>query len=85
MARIFDDWPYLGRVLSILIGFGIATMCRARCSNDSCIQYKGPSVKEIDGSVYQYGVNCVQFKTKAMECPKTGKLIQVIGTKPDDD
>lgn len=74
LTRIFDDWPYLGRILSIIIGFGIAIMCRPGCRGADCFQYRGPNVKEINGAVYQYGAKCVEFDAKAIECPKNGVI-----------
>ena len=84
LTRIFEDWPYLGKLLSIVIGFGIAIMCRPACRGESCILYRGPSVKEINGSVYQYGSKCVKFDAQALDCPKIGPKMQVVGTLPTD-
>lgn len=78
LSRLLEDLPYLGTILSILIGFGIAAMCRPGCKGEACIQYRGPSVKEIDGAVFQYGSKCVEFDASPKECPKKGIVVNTI-------
>lgn len=77
------DWfkimkiPGMPTIISALLGFGLAALFRPICKGPDCLIVRGPPVKDIRDSVYQIGSKCVEFKTKAMECPKDG-------TKPVD-
>lgn len=69
------DRPIAATVISALIGFGIAAMFRPLCKGPECVILRGPPVDELRNAVYQFGSKCVEFKTKAVECPKKGKPI----------
>jgi len=55
-------------ILSIILGFGIATLFRKVCNNRNCIIYKSPPVKEIESNIYKYNNKCYKYKSKESEC-----------------
>jgi hypothetical protein len=75
--RMFD-WtgimkiPGMSALISFLLGFGIAAMFRPVCKGPDCVVIRGPPIRDIQNSVYQFGQKCVEFKTKPVECPKDG-------------
>jgi hypothetical protein len=66
------DRPYFPTIMSLLLGFGLAAIFRPLCKGPECVVLRGPAVSEIRGAVYQFGSKCVEFQTKAVECPKKG-------------
>jgi hypothetical protein len=74
------DWislmkiPGMPTIISALLGFGLAIMFRPMCKGPECVVVRGPPIRDIQNSVYQFGSKCVEFKTKAMECPKDGTV-----------
>jgi len=80
------DWltimeiPGLSTVISVLLGFGLAAIFRPLCKGPDCIVMRGPPVHDIHTSVYQFGTKCVEFKAKAMECPKDTQKSQIVET-----
>ena len=61
-------------LISFILGVGIAAMFRPLCKGPECIVFRGPPVNDIRNSVFQFGTRCVEFETKAVECPKEGAV-----------
>lgn len=70
----FFNLPGVTTLLSLLLGFGIAAIFRPLCNGPDCVVIRGPPVSDIRGSVYQIGKQCVEFKPKAITCPKNGTV-----------
>lgn len=70
----FFNLPGITTLLSLLVGFGIAAIFRPLCNGPDCVVIRGPPVNDIRGSVYQIGKQCVEFKPKAIACPKNGTV-----------
>jgi hypothetical protein len=70
--------PMVATVISALIGFGIAAMFRPLCKGPECVILRGPPVNEIRNSVYQFGSKCIEFQTRAVECPKKVSSVPVV-------
>lgn len=68
----------MATIISALIGFGIAAMFRPLCKGPDCVVLRGPPVNELRNTVYQFGSKCVEFQTKAVECPKKGSGKEVV-------
>jgi len=80
------DWlsimevPGLSTVISVLLGFGLAAIFRPLCKGPDCLVMRGPPVHDINTNVYQFGTKCVEFKAKAMECPKDTQKSPIVET-----
>ena len=72
------DRPIVATIISALIGFGIAAMFRPLCKGPECVILRGPPVNDIRNAVYQFGSKCIEFQTKAVECPAKGSPVQVV-------
>lgn len=66
------DAPGMAPFFSFMLGIAIAAMFRPVCRGPECVVLRGPPVQDIRDAVYQFGSRCVEFKTKAVECPKGG-------------
>jgi len=58
-----------GRILlSIILGFGLATMFRQACSGSQCIVVQGPAIKEIKSNVYRIDDDCYKYTPVVTKC-----------------
>ena len=55
-------------ILSIILGFGIATLFRKVCKYRNCIIYRSPPINDIENSIYKYKEKCYKYKTQKSEC-----------------
>jgi hypothetical protein len=61
--------------MSILIGFGIATLFRKTCKDKKCMEFKGPTLEEIKERVYRKGKKCYQFDPTETKCSSHKKTV----------
>ncbi len=69
--------PGVATLISFMLGVGIAAMFRPICKGPECLLVRGPPIQEIRDVVYQFGAKCVEFKPRAVECPKEGTVAVV--------
>ena len=55
-------------IISIILGFGIATLFRKVCEDRNCIVFEGPSIDEVEQNVYKYKNKCYKYKSKESPC-----------------
>ena len=66
---------YSSLIISILLGFGFATMFRKECKDGTCIVLKGAPFKKIKNKVYLHNNSCHQFSPSSVSCDKSKKQI----------
>jgi hypothetical protein len=65
-----------GRILmSLLLGFGLASLFRAVCKGDSCIEFRAAPLDDIKGKVYKSGRKCVKYNPVATKCSNKSKTV----------
>jgi len=69
--------PFGKIIISILLGFGLATMFRKACNDKNCIIFKGPVITEINDKIYKYGEKCYTYESSPVICDKSKKIIDV--------
>ena len=67
--------------VSVLLGFGLATLFRKACEGKNCINFNGPVISEIDGKTYKYGEYCYKYKLDAAPCDSMKKTIEISSKK----
>lgn len=55
-------------VLSILLGFGLATAFQKVCKGNSCMVIKGPPMKEIKDVYYRIDDECYKYTPYVTKC-----------------
>lgn len=55
-------------ILSIILGFGLATMFKVVCREKTCIVIKGPPMKEIKDTIYRIDDSCYKYTPVAVKC-----------------
>lgn len=56
------------KFISILLGFGLASLFRQVCKHDKCRIIKGPNIKEIEKKIYKIDDKCYKYKPVATVC-----------------
>ena len=57
-------------ILSVIWGFGLATIFRKICKGRDCIVIKGPKPKNTDDKVFRFNDRCYKYKSQATSCDK---------------
>lgn len=75
---------YLGRfvhtetgklIMSILLGFGLATLFRSVCKGKNCLIFHAPPLEEIQGKIYNLDNKCYTYTPTATKCDSTKKIV----------
>lgn len=56
------------RVLSVILGLGLAALFRRSCSKGQCVVVKGPPSAETDQYVYRIDDACYKYQVKPRSC-----------------
>jgi hypothetical protein len=62
----------IGSVYSTL---GIASLFRAACKNQRCIEFHAPPLEELKDKVYKFDNKCYKYTTKQTKCDKNKKTV----------
>ena len=71
-------------IMSILLGFGLASLFRTVCKDKNCMVFSGPIISELDDKIYKYGDKCYTYNIVPDKC-NTSKQIIDIKTPDNDD
>ena len=67
----------LGQIfISMLLGFGIATLFRKACNKRNCLVFQAAPLNKIKGQVFKYDNKCYKFTPKAESCNKGKKTVE---------
>ena len=68
----------LGKIIiSIMLGFGLATIFRKTCKDKNCLTFKGPILGDIDGKIYKHGEKCFQYSPVSMPCDENKQIVDI--------
>ena len=75
---------YLGRfvhtetgkiIMSILLGFGLASLFRTVCKDRDCIIFHAPPLDKIQDKIYKNGDKCYKYTPVATKCDPNVKIV----------
>ncbi len=75
---------YLGRfvhtetgkiIMSILLGFGLASLFRTVCKDRDCIIFHAPPLDKIQDKIYKNGDKCYKYTPVATKCDANAKIV----------
>jgi len=66
--RAFLDSDMGALILSVVVGFGLATLFRKACSGRGCIVVKGPPPSVLRKNVYMQDGRCYKYTPEAADC-----------------
>lgn len=55
-------------IISIILGFGLASLFQKVCKDRKCIIYKAPKMSKITDNIYGIEGECVKFKAEPSKC-----------------
>ena len=67
LGNILDD-PIGQIAISILLGFGLATVLRRTCKGNSCVIVRGPPLRDVRRHVYKVEDDCFKYTPYASKC-----------------
>lgn len=69
---------HLGRIfISIILGFGLATLFRKVCNEKNCINFSGPIISDIEDKIYEHSNKCYTYKLKSDNCDNSKKIVKI--------
>ena len=63
-------------IMSILLGFGLASLFRAVCKNNDCLVFHAPPLDDFKDKIYKKDNKCVKYNAVATKCNANMKTIQ---------
>jgi hypothetical protein len=54
--------------MSIILGFGLASLFRTMCKDKNCILFYAPPIDEVDGKTYKHDEKCYVYKGVPTKC-----------------
>jgi hypothetical protein len=55
-------------IMSILLGFGLATVFRKICKGDNCVIFYAPPLDEIENKIFKQDGKCYQYNLVSTKC-----------------
>jgi hypothetical protein len=77
--------PFGKIIISILLGFGLATMFRKACTDKNCIIFDGPVISEVDGKIFRFGEFCYKYDLQPNKCDPTKKTVEITNPSEKED
>jgi len=63
-------------IMSILLGFGLATFFREVCKGKECLEFYAPSLDQIKDKIYKVDNKCFNYIPKLAKCSANKKIIE---------
>ena len=62
-------------IMSILLGFGLASLFRTVCKDKNCLLFYAPPLDKIEDKIYKFDNKCYTYTTKQTKCDKSKKIV----------
>jgi hypothetical protein len=62
-------------IMSIILGFGLATLFRKVCTDKNCLVFNGPVISDTD--IYKHDEKCIQYSVESTSCNNSKKTIDI--------
>lgn len=62
-------------IMSILLGFGLASLFRTVCKDKNCLIFRAPPLDEIKDKIYKNNDKCVKYVPVATKCSLNAKMV----------
>lgn len=63
-------------IMSILLGFGLASLFRRVCKGKRCVIYHAPPLEEIKDQTFKYGDKCYKFEMNNTKCDTKKQIVE---------
>ena len=66
-----------GKILmSVLLGFGLASLFRTVCKNKECLLFHAPPLEQIKDKIYKSSGKCVKYTPVSSKCSLNAKTVE---------
>lgn len=55
-------------IISVILGFGLATLFRKACKNKGCFVIKGPKLSEVQPYTFKVDEKCYKYTPEVVKC-----------------
>lgn len=62
-------------IMSILLGFGLASLFRKMCNENNCLAFHAPPLDEFKDKIYKSNGKCVKYVPVPTKCSLNAKTI----------
>ena len=62
-------------IMSILLGFGLATIFRKMCKGDNCVIFYAPPLDEIENKIFKQDGKCYQYSLVSTKCDSSKRSV----------
>ena len=62
-------------IMSVLLGFGLASLFRTICKEKNCLIFHAPPLEEISEKIYNYDNKCYKYVAISTKCDTNKKTI----------
>ena len=62
-------------IMSILLGFGLASLFRTVCKDKDCLLFYAPPLDKIKDKIYKSGEKCVKYSHVSTKCDANVKTV----------
>ena len=62
-------------IMSILLGFGLASLFRTVCKNNNCLTFHAPPLDQFKDKIYKSNGKCVKYNPVATKCSANVKTL----------
>jgi hypothetical protein len=63
-------------VMSILLGFGLASLFRTVCKNNNCLTFHAPPLDQFKDKIYKSNGKCVKYVPMPTKCSINSKIVE---------
>lgn len=65
-------------ILSILLGFGIATLFRKACKDRNCLVFHAPTMDKVKDKTFEFDNKCYQYRQKNATCNNSKQVLEMV-------
>jgi len=62
--------------ISVILGLGLATMFRRVCKDKNCVDFNGPVISEVAGTIFKHGGSCYKYEAETVKCDATKRVVE---------
>ncbi len=62
-------------MMSILLGFGLASLFRTICKEYNCLEFHAPPLDQINDKIYKINGKCVKYNSVPTKCSDKLKTV----------
>jgi hypothetical protein len=63
-------------IMSILLGFGLASLFRTICKDKNCLLFHAPPLEKIKDKIYKNNNKCVKYDYISTKCNSSLKTVE---------